>query len=83
LRLESWRLRAEGLRKTDMLTPRADARKEPVSNASWRLRAEAQHRTSLLTLGRAEGIERESLEALTRIKPAEPEVMSSKPADQK
>jgi membrane associated rhomboid family serine protease len=83
LRLESWRLRAEGLRKTDMLTPRADARKEPVSNASWRLRAEAQHRTSLLTLGKAEGMERESLEALHRIKSAEPEVMSSKPADQK
>ena len=39
--------------------------------------------TSLLTLGRAEGLERESLEALHRIKPAEPEVMSSKPADQK
>jgi hypothetical protein len=71
LRLESWRLRAEGLRKTNMLTPRADAREEPVSNASWRLRAEAQHRTSLLTLGKAEGMERESLEALHKITPAD------------
>src|SRR6266849_7727301 len=71
LRLESWRLRAEGLRKTDVLTPRANARSEPVSNASFRLRAEAQHRTNMLTLGRAEGTERESLEALHRIKPAD------------
>jgi hypothetical protein len=54
-----------------MLTRRADAKEEPVSNASWRLRAEAQHRTSLLALGKAEGMERESLEALHKITPAD------------
>jgi len=72
LRFESWRLRAEGLRRTDPLTPRADPKREPVSSESWRLRAEAQHRASMLTLGKAEGIERESLEALHRIGPADP-----------
>jgi membrane associated rhomboid family serine protease len=71
LRFESWRLRADGLRKTDKLTPRADARSEPVSSASSRLRAEAQHRTNLLTLGKAEGVERESLQALNKIRPAD------------
>jgi hypothetical protein len=73
LRFESWRLRAEGLRKSDTHTPQADPRKEPVSSESWRLRAEAQHRASVLTLGKAEGMERESLEALHRIRPADQE----------
>jgi membrane associated rhomboid family serine protease len=71
LRCESWRLRAEGLRKSDTLTPRADPKSEPVSNVSWRVRAEAQHRSSVLTLGKAEGMERESLEALDRIRTAD------------
>jgi hypothetical protein len=54
-----------------MLTPRADPKREPVSNESWRVRAEAQHRSSVLTLGKAEGMERESLEALDRIRTAD------------
>jgi membrane associated rhomboid family serine protease len=71
LRFESWRLRAEGLRKTDGLTPRGDGRTEPASNENSRRRAETQHKANMLTLGRAEGMERESLEALHRMRPAD------------
>jgi rhomboid protease GluP len=65
LRQESWRLRADGLRKT-----RAPARGDstPVNDANWRLRAEAQYRKNAVTLGKAEGAERASLEVLEKIK---------------
>ena len=67
LREESWRLRAEGLRKTNIL-----ARPEQASYESRRRRAEAQYRTNMLALGKAETTERASLEALERIRPVEP-----------
>jgi len=41
---------------------------EPGSDARSRNRVEAQHRANLKTLGRAESAERESLEALDRLK---------------
>ena len=74
LRSESWRLRAEGLRKAGKVPPRemakgavvADA--SPTSDANWRLRAESQHRSNMATLGKAEGTERASLEALRKIR---------------
>jgi membrane associated rhomboid family serine protease len=66
LRRESWRLRADGLRKTHAIA-KADP-KHPVNDASSRLRAEAQYRANIVTLGKAEGAERESLEALQKIK---------------
>jgi membrane associated rhomboid family serine protease len=71
LRYESWRLRAEGLHKTGVLTLRETGNTERASGDSWRLRAEAQHKANMLTLGRAEGMERASLEALHRIRPAD------------
>jgi membrane associated rhomboid family serine protease len=71
LRFESWRLRAEGLRKTDALTHRADGRGEQASNESGRRGAEARHRANTLLLGKAEETELASLEALHRIRPAD------------
>jgi membrane associated rhomboid family serine protease len=71
LRFESWRLRAEGLRKTDVLTHRADGKGEQASNESWRRGAEARHKANMLLLGKAEETERASLEALHRIRPAD------------
>jgi membrane associated rhomboid family serine protease len=70
LRFESWRLRAEGLRKTDALAHRADGRGEQSSNEISRRGAEARHRANLLLLGKAEETELASLEALQRIRPA-------------
>jgi rhomboid protease GluP len=71
LRFESWRLRAEGLRKTDVLAHRANGSGEQASNGSWRLGAEARHRSNQLLLGKAEENELASLEALHRIRPAD------------
>jgi hypothetical protein len=70
LRSESWRLRSEGLRKTSVPARREAGKKDRPSNESPRARAEAQHRASMMTMGKAEGTERASLEALQRIKPA-------------
>jgi hypothetical protein len=67
LRTELWRLRAEGLRKSKTPSGRPTDRSEPTSGANWRVRAEAQHKADLLTLGKAEAIERASLEVLHRI----------------
>lgn len=69
LRSDSWRFRAEGLRTAGILKPREDGRGEGESAASWRRRVEAGHRANSLTLGKAEGAERASLEALERIRP--------------
>ena len=71
LRSESWRLKAEGLRKTSALTVRKSSRTEIESDASWRLRAESQFRTNMTTLAKADSTERASLAALERIKAAD------------
>lgn len=70
LRRESWQLRAEGLRKTSALTRRGAAPSQPGQDNNWRVRAEMQYRSNQVTLGKAEGTERASLEALERIRPA-------------
>lgn len=70
LRQEAWRLRAEGLRKTNMLALGNAERTERMGEASRRLRAETEHRANMLTLGKAERTERASLEALQSIRPA-------------
>ncbi len=69
LRYESWRLRAQGLRRT--ATPlRRDPRSVGMAaDAKWRERASTEHRQTQVMLGRAEGTERASLEVLARIKP--------------
>ncbi len=68
-RTESWRLRAAGLRKAPGSPRRATAKPDsPESSAAWRARAQAEHLATMNTLGKAEGMERASLEALDRIR---------------
>ena len=69
LRSESWRLRAEVLRKTNMPTPHEAGRTDWESGTRSRIRAETQHRANGIMRGMAEGRERASLEALERIRP--------------
>lgn len=69
LRTESWRLRADGLRKLGTIPQRDAKQTGPSSDAAWRTRTEAQYRTNLATFGKAEGAERASLAALHRITP--------------
>ena len=64
LRSESWRLRAQGLRRT-AAPVRRDAAGELT--ASWRDRAEKDHRLTQVMLGRAEAAERTSLEVRQRL----------------
>jgi membrane associated rhomboid family serine protease len=71
LRSQSWRLKAEGLRKAGTPTVRKSSRTELESDASWRLRAESQYRTNMTTFAKAESAERASLAALERIKAAD------------
>jgi membrane associated rhomboid family serine protease len=75
LRHESWRLRAEGLRKTSRLVMQPG--RTGTSDASSRLRAEAQFRANMIALGNAEGAERASLEAFQKIRP-DPKVADQK-----
>jgi len=81
LREQSWRLRAEGLRKTNTVTVRKMTKTERESDESWRMRAEAQYRGNMVTLGKAEGTERASLAALERIKAVEAKPAQPAPAD--
>ena len=72
LRGESWRLRADALRKTNRVATREAGRTVRASEeSSPRLRAEAQYRATMVTLGNAEGAERASLEAFQKLRPAD------------
>jgi membrane associated rhomboid family serine protease len=71
LRSESWRLRADGLRKAGVVPEQKDNEGDPSSNARYRMRAEALYRTNMATLGKAEAAEREALEALRRLDPSQ------------
>jgi hypothetical protein len=71
LRYESWRLRAESLRRTDTPTLQEARDTEPATYENGRLRAEARLKANRLYLGKIEGAERASLEALQRIRPAD------------
>jgi hypothetical protein len=68
LRSESWRLRAEGLRRSSVPVVRRVAKAEIESDTNFRVRAEKQHRGNMMTMAKAEGTERASLEALQRLK---------------
>lgn len=69
LRTESWRLRADGLRKAPGTSGRqAAASNSPGSSAASRMRAQAEYRANMNTLGKAEGMERVSLETLARLR---------------
>jgi membrane associated rhomboid family serine protease len=67
LRTESWRVRAEAIRRTS-----TDLRHRPeqLGDPAWRLQAEARYRSNLAVMGKAEGAERAALEAFHKIKPA-------------
>jgi membrane associated rhomboid family serine protease len=84
LRSESWRLRADGLRKASTPVGRGggkadgkgkgksiNVQPESGSDTNWRLQAEKQYRSNMVVLANAEGTERASLEVLNRIKPAD------------
>jgi membrane associated rhomboid family serine protease len=68
LRYESWRLRAEGLRRSAAPIQRRVDGAGLAAEAKWRDRVQSQYRTNQIMLGRAEGTERESLEVLERLR---------------
>jgi len=70
LRYESWRLRAEGLRRTAAPVLRRSEGAGLAAEANWRDRVQSQFRTNQIMLGRAEGTERASLEVLDRLRPS-------------
>ena len=65
LRCQSWRLRADAIRRTNAAPRRAP---EGAADASWRLQAEARFRSNMAANGHAEGAERASLEVFQRIR---------------
>jgi len=65
LRRESWRLRADALRRTTTVQRKAP---EDSGDAGWRLQAEARFRKNMNAMGNAESAERASLEAFERVR---------------
>lgn len=65
LRCQSWRLRADAIRRANAAPPRAKA---GTADATWRLHAEARFRSNMNATGNAEGTERASLDMFQRIK---------------
>ena len=70
MRQESWRLRSASLLASQKAPARKRGDDDVVGNAAWRVRAEAQFRSNRAAIGKAEAMERSSLEMLARIKPA-------------
>lgn len=66
LRGESWRVRAEAVRRMNSELRR---RPEQGGDPTWRLQAEARYRSNLAAMGKAEGAERAALEAYHKLKP--------------
>jgi rhomboid protease GluP len=71
LRSESWRLRVQGLRLTGT-SVRGAAKSDGDSDMAFRTRAQTLYQSTLGTLGKADGVERASLEALSRVQQAPP-----------
>jgi len=65
LRGESWRLRADALRRTSTMQRRTP---EDSASAGWRLQAEARFRKNNTAMGNAESAERASLDAFERVR---------------
>jgi hypothetical protein len=65
LRRESWRLRADAIRKTSTVQRRTSA---DVVDAGWRLEAESRFRKNMTAMGNAESAERASLDAFERVR---------------
>jgi membrane associated rhomboid family serine protease len=66
LRGESWRVRAEAVRRMNTELRR---RPEQIGDPSWRIQAETRYRSNLAAMGKAEGAERAALDAFHKIKP--------------
>jgi len=69
LRSESWRLRADGLRKVNVVPKTAGTGRTPGESSG----VEARYKATMRTLGQAESTERASLAVLQRIRPADPQ----------
>ena len=69
LRSESWRLRAEWLRKVSVVSKTEATERVSGGNSG----AEARYKATMRTLGKAESTERASLAVLERIRPADPQ----------
>jgi membrane associated rhomboid family serine protease len=67
LRRESWRLRADAIRRTTTVQRRTP---EDSADAGWRLQAEARFRKNMAAMGNAESAERASLDAFERVRVA-------------
>ncbi len=70
LRTESWRLRSASLRASHKTPTRKRTDDDLSADAAWRVRLEAQFRSNRAAVGKAEAMERSSLEVLARLKPA-------------
>lgn len=70
LRTQSWRFRADALRKAGAVPTRADKYGDAPTDTAWRMRADAQYRATTATFGKAESAERASLDAFRRLKSA-------------
>jgi hypothetical protein len=70
LRAESWRLRSESLRAAHKTPTRKRTDDNLSADAAWRVRVEAQFRSTRAAIGKAEAVERSSLEVLSRLKTA-------------
>jgi hypothetical protein len=71
LRAESWRLRAESLRASTRAPARRRGNDDGLAaDANWRVRLETQFRSTRTMIGKAEAMERSSLEVFARLKPA-------------
>ena len=72
LREESWRLRAASLRaatRTPAQRKAATYGDDLAADANWRTRVEAQFRSNRAAIGKAEAVERSSLEVFARLNP--------------
>jgi rhomboid protease GluP len=68
LRIESWKLRADGIRKINYQASGKMKREADESDVAWRRRSQTQYLSNARVLGKAEGAERAALQTLERIK---------------
>jgi hypothetical protein len=69
LRLESWQLRADAMRRTGTVSRRIS---NDAQDASWRVQAETRFRSNMAATGKAEGAERASMAAFQRVRATAP-----------
>jgi rhomboid protease GluP len=69
LRMDSWRARAEAVRRMNTELKRNPAQ---TDDPTWRLQLQTRYTKNLAAMGKAEGAERAALEAFRKIKPSDP-----------